>query len=54
MNEKDNGIMSGIILNIGVVSGVWGAVWYMWDHRAIPPIYLIGVGFVGLIVGSLI
>jgi hypothetical protein len=46
--------MSGILLNIGVVSGLWGTVWYLWDHRATPPIYLIAVGFVGLISGSLI
>ena len=44
--------MSGVLLNIGAIAGIWGVLWFMWDHYASAPGWLLGTAIVCLIVGS--
>jgi len=44
--------VSAVLLNIGSIAGIWGVIWYLWDHRANAPGYLLAIGLTGLIVGS--
>jgi hypothetical protein len=46
--------MSAALLNVGAISGLWGIVWYAWDHKANAPGYLLALCLFGLIVGELI
>ena len=46
--------MSGMLQSIGVIMGLWGVLWYMWDHQAGVPIWLMGCGLLCLATGSLL
>lgn len=43
--------MSALIIDLGVVLGAWGFVWYLWDHRARAPGKLILGSCICLVVG---
>jgi hypothetical protein len=46
--------VSAVLLNIGAVASLWGVLWYMWDHNANAPAWLLGVGLTCLVTGSLL
>ena len=45
-------MISGLLLNIGTIIGFWGVIWYMWDHRATAPGWLLGAGLICLLAGE--
>lgn len=44
--------MSGVLLNIGAILGIWGILWVMWDKYSIAPGWLLGFGLLSLIIGG--
>jgi hypothetical protein len=46
--------MSGLLLNIGAIAALWGILWYLWDHNADAPRWLMVCGLAGLITGNII
>jgi len=44
--------MRAILLNLGATATLWGVLWFLWDHYARAPGYLLGFAIVALIAGS--
>jgi hypothetical protein len=44
--------MGALLTSVGAISAIWGSLWYLWDHNANAPIYLLAVGLFGLIAGG--
>ena len=44
--------MSGVLLNIGAVLGLWGIVWFAWDHDADIPGPMLMIAIVLLLGGG--
>jgi hypothetical protein len=45
-------VLSGALLNVGAVLGLWGVVWFLWDKLSPAPMYLLGASLASLAVGS--
>lgn len=43
--------MSAVLQNVGTVLCLWGCFWFMWDHRATAPGYILVLGLVALTLG---
>lgn len=40
------------MLNIGAIAVIWGVLWFLWDHKADAPCYLLVIALWALAVGS--
>lgn len=43
--------MSGILMNVGAIVGIWGVLWFLWDKHAVAPGWLLGIALICLGVG---
>lgn len=43
--------MSAVFLHLGAATALCGAFWYMWDHSADAPAWLLGTGIASLLIG---
>ncbi len=34
-------MLINLLPSIGAILVIWGGTWYLWDHNAKPPIYLL-------------
>lgn len=46
--------MSITFQNIGIISGLWGVFWFMWDRYAKAPGWLLGCGLILFLAGKAI
>lgn len=44
--------MSAVFLAVGSFAGLWGIFWFAWDRYADAPAWLLGIGFVCLLIGG--
>ena len=50
-----NNLLFGPTLqSFGVILGLGGAVWFLWDKRATEPGYLIWTGLTCLVIGAIL
>jgi len=46
--------MTAILLNLGTVATIWGALWYLWDHNARAPGWILGAAICFLATGGML